>query len=133
MKNTFSGLDHMHIFVDDRKKAVDWYQKILGFEPISDYKEEDLSPGPWIIASKDATVKIAFFHKKNYQAVITTAIKVDSEQFKYWNKNLSDLDVLDVVRDHGNCYSLYFNDPFGHRLELSCYEVDQLSEEYITE
>jgi len=27
-----------------------------------------------------------------------------------------------LVVDHGEAFSLYFNDPFGHRLELTTYE-----------
>lgn len=30
----------------------------------------------------------------------------------------------DLVKDHTAAYSLYFNDPFGHRLELTTYQYE---------
>jgi hypothetical protein len=30
----------------------------------------------------------------------------------------------DTVSDHGQAYSIYFNDPWGHRLEITTYDVD---------
>ena len=38
---TFSGIAHIAVVVRDMTTSVDWYQKVLGFEPMG-----DVNPGP---------------------------------------------------------------------------------------
>ena len=30
------------------------------------------------------------------------------------------------VRDHGQAFSIYFDDPWGHHLELTTYDADEV-------
>ena len=55
-------IDHVELFVPDRREAADWYQRILGLEVVPEYQEWAAVPGgPLMISSDDGNTKLALF------------------------------------------------------------------------
>jgi hypothetical protein len=63
------------------------------------------------------------------------AFRVAAVDFGRFLDRLPDLDLTnhrgervtaESVRDHTAAYSIYFCDPFGHRLELTTYQYEQV-------
>ena len=60
------------------------------------------------------------------------AFRLSAAEFKAFLERLPDLGLSDhngaavtaaAVKDHSAAHSLYFSDPYGHRLELTMYEA----------
>lgn len=137
-------IDHVEFFVPDRRQAVDWYRRVLGFEVLPQFEYWSDDPdGPLMISSDHGTTKLALFtglpqgsrETAGFQRV---AFRVGALQFMRFLMNLSDHDLTDHQGhrvtadqsvDHGGAYSIYFNDPFGHRLEITTYDYDETTME----
>lgn len=128
-----TDIDHIEIFVKDRSKAAQWYGKIFGLSPIQKL-DAWAKIGPLFIGNKDGTVKIALIdgRKDNDGSINRMAFSASGEDFVGFINRLDDAKVdflkrrvakKDVV-DHDLSYSIYFDDPDGNKLELTCYEHD---------
>jgi catechol 2,3-dioxygenase-like lactoylglutathione lyase family enzyme len=130
-------IDHVELFVPDRREAARWYRDVLGLEVLEDYREwEDDPRGPLMISSDGGTTKLALFtgdpqRQKPTAGFHLVAFRLDAGEFLAFLDRLSSLALLDhrgrsVTRelavDHDKAFSLYFSDPWGHRLELTTYE-----------
>jgi catechol 2,3-dioxygenase-like lactoylglutathione lyase family enzyme len=65
------------------------------------------------------------------------AFRVDADGFAACLRRLGELQVLDERRqaisvasavDHGQAYSVYFQDPYGHHLEVTTYDYEAARE-----
>lgn len=134
-----SQIDHVELFVPDRHKAADWYQRILGLEIVPEYQQwaKD-SGGPLMIASHEGSTKLALFEGPPQELRPTAgfhrvAFRVPSDGFMDFLQRLPDLQLKDhqgrpvtsdSVFDHEKAYSVYFSDPYGHRLEITTYDYE---------
>ena len=129
-------IDHVELFVPDRRKAAEWYRQVLGLRIVEEYEHWAEDPkGPLMISSDGGSTKLALFEGRpqgdretaGYHLV---AFRVSGTNFERFIERLDELTLTDQhdrivardsVRDHGQAMSLYFNDPYGHRLELTTY------------
>ena len=130
-------IDHVELFVPDRRVAADWYRDVLGLEILPDYEPWAADPGgPLMISADEGGTKLALFTGQpqgprptaGYHLV---AFRATADGFLAFLRGLSRVNLRDhrdrtvtpaAVVDHGQALSLYFSDPFGHRLELTTYE-----------
>jgi catechol 2,3-dioxygenase-like lactoylglutathione lyase family enzyme len=132
-------IDHVELFVPDRLEAAGWYQRILGLEVVSEYREWAAAQGgPLMISSDDGNTKLALFEGQPQASRPTAgfhrvAFRVNARDFMDFLQRLTDRPLKDhqdrpvtsdSVADHGRAYSVYFSDPYGHRLEVTTYEYE---------
>ena len=116
-------LDHVELFVRDLGQAVAWYGEVLGLEEIRRWE-----PHP-IMIGRGGT-KLALFRAEAGAGPITPALGnfirvawlTDAEGFEEAQRHLKKLGVaFDGPIDHEGSWSIYFNDPDGHPLEITFY------------
>lgn len=130
-------IDHVELFVPGRHEAAEWYRRVLGLEVVEAYREWADDPrGPLMISSDGGSTKLALFEGQPRGSRPTAgfhlvAFRVGAQAFADFVRRLGDLPLTDArgglvtarsVIDHGKAHSLYFCDPYGHRLELTTYE-----------
>lgn len=136
-------IDHVELFVPNRHEAAAWYQRVLGLEIVPEYREWADDPrGPLMISSDDGSTKLALFEGQPQNSRPTAgfhlvAFRVDAEGFLAFLRRLGEaklrddrdrLLTADAVRDHQKAYSVYFCDPYGHRLEVTTYDYERTRE-----
>ncbi|NNG17910.1 MAG: VOC family protein [Gemmatimonadales bacterium] len=134
-------IDHVEVFVPDRREAADWYHRVLGCEIIPEYAEWSDDPrGPLMISPDGGATKLALFRGEPQGARPTAgfhlvAFRVDGPAFMEFLARASELGLKDVRGepltqesgvDHGKAYSVYFTDPYGHRLEVTSYQHEAI-------
>lgn len=122
------GLDHVAIGVDDVERSQRWYADVLGLE-----REHEAWDVPLVMAAEGTGV--AIFPKELHPSsvpddaeppairVLHIAFRVDRAGFDEAREALAAQGVDVTFSDHGISHSIYFNDPDGHLLELTTYEV----------
>ncbi|NIM00475.1 MAG: hypothetical protein GTN89_06300 [Acidobacteria bacterium] len=133
-------IDHVELFVPDRNEAADWYRRALGLTVCADYELwADDPKGPLMISSDGGSTKLALFEGRPQEDRETAgfhrvAFRVPARSFEAFLDRLDDLTLTDhrdrtvtrdLVQDHGRAVSIYFNDPYGHRIEITSYDVDE--------
>jgi len=136
-------IDHVELFVPDRREAAEWYRRVLGLTICAEHEHwADDSKGPLMISSDGGSTKLALFEGRSQENRETAgfhlvAFRVSGPDFKTFLDRLDDMMLTDhhdrtvtreIVQDHGQAFSIYFNDPYGHRLELTTYDVVGLGE-----
>jgi catechol 2,3-dioxygenase-like lactoylglutathione lyase family enzyme len=132
-------IDHVELFVPDRHEAARWYRQALGLEIVEAYRHWAEDPrGPLMISSDGGSTKLALFEGTPQGARATAgfhlvAFRVDAAGFVDFLRRVEDLGLNDhrgrpVAShswvDHDKAYSIYFSDPYGHRLEITTYDYD---------
>jgi catechol 2,3-dioxygenase-like lactoylglutathione lyase family enzyme len=140
-------IDHVELFVPDRYEAAAWYRRVLGLEILPDYEHWAAAPGgPLMISSDGGTTKLALFEGQPFdqaqagpQGSRTTAgfhrvaFRVDAEGFAACLRRLAESGIANEHRqpitadsavDHGQAFSVYFQDPYGHHLEVTTYDYE---------
>ena len=133
------ALDHVELFVPDRFEAASWYQRTLGLEIVEECRPwADNPQGPLMISSDGGITKLALFTGTPQGARETAgfhrvAFVADGKGFLAFLERLPGLALqdhqarpvrADAAVDHQAAYSIYFCDPYGHRLEVTTYDYD---------
>ena len=123
-----AALDHFARCVSDVERSTQWYQEILGLEPI----HVDLwwGDGAHFLGNGDA--QIALFQKgaeeqfssrgmplSNHQA-----FRLSREDYDRFKEFLTERGISYRESDHTISHSIYFQDPDDYWIELTTYEVD---------
>jgi len=130
------AIDHVEFFVPDRYEAAQWYEATLGLTILKDYEHWATEQGPLMISSDNGATKLALFTgaprgNRDTAGFHLVAFRVSGEGFLQFLDRLEKLELtaeqggrLDrtMARDHGQAWSIYFRDPWGHRLELTTYD-----------
>src|ERR671929_628893 len=58
-----SQIDHVHVYVADRRAAARWYADVLGLEVCHDIENED-DGGPLVVSSDGGSTGLALFKRK---------------------------------------------------------------------
>jgi catechol 2,3-dioxygenase-like lactoylglutathione lyase family enzyme len=134
-------IDHVELFVPDRRDAAGWYRQVLGLTIVGEYEHWANDPkGPLMISSDGGSTKLALFEGRAQGERETAgwhlvAFRVSGANFERFLERLDELTLTDhhgetvsrgSVKDHGLAQSIYFNDPYGHRLELTTYVEDDV-------
>ncbi len=139
------SLDHVHLVVPDRAQAARWYQDQLGFEVVAEYELwTRVEGGPLHLSADGGRSGIALFQLGHGHTQTTlekgAAFRVDAEHFIAFARSLGSTEVRDMsgqaldrgaVIDFDLCYAYDFQDPWGNRFELNCYEIEAVKRELI--
>jgi catechol 2,3-dioxygenase-like lactoylglutathione lyase family enzyme len=134
------SIDHVELFVPDRYEAAAWYQRVFGLEIIKqfEYWAHADGTGPLMISSDDGATKLALFEgdpigKADPAGFLRVAFRVTGPGFLDFLSRVESLDLMDHrgervtvahAVDHDGSYSIYFDDPYGNRFEITTYEVE---------
>jgi catechol 2,3-dioxygenase-like lactoylglutathione lyase family enzyme len=129
-------IDHVEMFVPDRYEAAAWYVRTLGLSVLKEYEHWATDPrGPLMVSTLGAGTKLALFSGEpqgvrrtaGFHLVAFRVTRVGFDAFLEhvkenpgMNERGEEIRELDV-RDHGASRSVYFSDPYGHRLEVTTY------------
>jgi catechol 2,3-dioxygenase-like lactoylglutathione lyase family enzyme len=120
------AIDHVELFVPDRHEAAAWYRRVLGLDVLPEHEDWAQDPqGPLMISSDRGRTMIALFAGEPQAARPTAgfhrvAFRVNGPTFLAFRDRLREVEA--VLRDHDKAWSLYFSDPWGHRLEVTTYD-----------
>jgi catechol 2,3-dioxygenase-like lactoylglutathione lyase family enzyme len=131
-------IDHVELFVPDRYDAARWYERVLGLQVVPGFEPWAVEGGPLMISSDGGSTKLALFEGDPTPSVPTAAFRrvafrVNAGGFAEFIRRLPDLALTDsrqrpvtadAVVDHRQAYSIYFDDPYGHLLEVTTYDYD---------
>lgn len=122
------GIDHVALAVRDVHRSGEWYRDVLGLER---RHEEAWGDFPLILASGETM--IAFFPVQNDSprptpgrdtlAMRHLAFRADAANFARAREALTRRGIAVEFQDHAIAHSIYFEDPDGHRLEITTYDV----------
>ena len=133
-------IDHVELFVPDQHEAARWYERVLGLEIIQASERWARDGGPLMISSDGGGTMLALFKGQPTACPETAAFRrvacrVTGDGFAQFLDRLADLALVDsrgrpVTRDrivdHELSFSIYFTDPYGHLLEVTTYDHDQV-------
>ena len=126
------GLDHAALVVRDIPASIAWYERVLGLQRRFADAWGDV---PAMLAAPGGNCSgLALFpldgteaerRPNRWRALVVDhiAFRVDRANFEVAQRRLRELGIAFGFEDHGVCHSSYFDDPDGHRLELTTYEV----------
>ncbi len=131
-------IDHVELFVPDRYEAARWYEHTLGLQVVPECEPWAAGGGPLMISSDSGSTKLALFEGQPASSTQTAAFRrvafrVKGDGFAEFLRRLPDLALKDSrqspvtaesVVDHQQAYSIYFDDPWGHLLEVTTYDYD---------
>jgi catechol 2,3-dioxygenase-like lactoylglutathione lyase family enzyme len=128
-------LDHVELYVPDRRSAAAWYANVLGCELVPGTESWASDPeGPLMISPDSGRTKLALFTgepqgPRSTAGFHRVAFRVSASAFLAFTARMADLGLDEAgkaarVVDHGSAWSVYFTDPYGHHLEVTTYEVD---------
>ena len=141
-------IDHVELFVPNRQQAAAWYQACLGLRIVPEFEAWAEDPrGPLMISSDDGSTKLALFEGQPQEERATAgfhrvAFRVDASGFLEFLRRLEGHPLQnhegqrvtrDSVVDHEKAFSVYFSDPYGHRLEVTTYDCEAIREALGTE
>lgn len=116
-----TGIDHVHVYVNDRNEAALWYHKVMGFECIEALLVWATEGGPLTIQNPSGTVHLALFESETPRTT-TIAFGASGPEFVRWKTHL-DQHVGDIrLTDHTLAWSLYFYDPSGNMHEITTWD-----------
>ena len=124
------GLDHVALTVSDRRRSLEWYQRVLGMEQ----RYQDVWSGPHdpiMVCSGDTC--LALFSPDttnplpapdhNVLAMRHFALRLDRRNFERAQFELAEQNIPFSFENHTISHSIYLFDPDGHRVELTTYEL----------
>jgi len=133
------AIDHAALSVRDVERSAQWYVDVLGFErqhgevwgnypvfvgkndaaialfPIRDKKASPPSDGAAEAASSSSSLPPV--------RILHLAFRADRKGFVQAQKELKTRGIDFEFHDHKISHSIYFNDPDGHELEITTYEL----------
>lgn len=121
-------LDHVAIAVKDVRASARWYQETLGLERRF---ADAWGDGPPIMMCAGATCVALFPVEgdpapapgRGAVAMRHFAFVVDRANFDAARSTFERTGTAHDFADHGICHSVYINDPDGHRIELTTYDL----------
>jgi len=119
------GVDHVHVFVQERSAAERWYAAVLGLTRTKEREFWAADGGPLTLQDATGTVHIALFERPHQDTRSTIALRVSGREFQSWRAHLQSIPGLQVAQqDHEVSVSLYFADPDGNPYEITSYECE---------
>ena len=121
------GLDHVALSVTDLQRSAAFYADVLGLERAYDEWHEPV----FMVAEGTG---LALFSQGSHPPsgdpraepparMLHVAFRVDRQSFEAARTELAERGIETDFADHGAAHSIYFEDPDGHKLELTTYEV----------
>ena len=124
------GIDHVALAVRDVKESVQWYQQVLGLERVHEQAWDDY---PAVLGA--GTTSVALFPVetdaptpapgRNVLAMRHLAFRADADNFARAERELTRRRIAFEFQDHDIARSIYLNDPNGHQIEITTYDLRQ--------
>jgi catechol-2,3-dioxygenase len=122
------AIDHVALSVGDVKRSAQWYIDVLGFER----QHANVWDEPVFVGKNDAA--IALFPNRDRQTpqsstspapgrVLHFAFRTSRSNFLKAQQELKDRKIQFEFQDHEISHSIYFDDPDGHEIEITTYEL----------
>jgi catechol-2,3-dioxygenase len=125
MAPTLFGVDHIHVFVQDRKAAEAWYSRVMGLSRSPGLEFWAEGGGPLTLQDSANTVHIALFERERQVNRATVALRTSADGLRAWQAHLSIFpDIRVNFEDHQVAVSIYFSDPDGNPYEITTYEYE---------
>ena len=122
------GVDHLHVFVQDRAAAERWYADALGLRRVAALAHWAADGGPLTLADAADRVHLALFERPPQPNRATIALGTGAAAFLAWRAHLGRrLGAVPKAVDHGLSWSIYFSDPDGNPYEITCYQHDKVA------
>ena len=122
------GIDHVALAVRDVERSIRWYGDLLGLERRFADVWGDV---PAFISA--GTTSIALFPVRDGAAkpppgrdsiaMLHLAFRVDAAGFAHAKEELTRRGIAWEFSDHEVSHSIYFDDPDGHHLEITTYDL----------
>lgn len=122
-------IDHVELLVPDRHAAANWYRDILGLtaKPEDETWADENPGGPLMISGDGGHSSLALFQGPSENTKTDgfrrVAFGASGDQFVAFvafgrERGLQPMKVV----DHETQISVYFNDPWGHALEVTTHD-----------
>lgn len=122
------GIDHVALTVNDVELSIEWYQKTLGLE--RRYQKAWGNRPAMLCAGTTCLALFAADSRRpkpvpdhNTVAMRHLAFRVNREDFEKAQQDLTEAAIKFRFEDHGISHSIYFQDPDGHNLEITAYDL----------
>lgn len=122
MMPKLSGIDHVHVYVENRERAAKWYEEVLGFTVVEALRFWATPGGPLTIEDAGGNVHLALFERDEHDGSSAIAFGASGEEFLEWKSRLEKHGLELRVADHTAAFSLYFNDPDDNTHEITTYD-----------
>ena len=136
------GIDHVEVFVPDRRAAAEWYGRVLGLEVMREFEFwAEPKFGPLMLSPDGGRTKLALFEgppadgETPQTGIRRIAFATNGAGFLRFVERLQAVELHDArggrvtsdrVVDHAAAFSVYFTDPWGTPLELTTYDVERV-------
>jgi catechol 2,3-dioxygenase-like lactoylglutathione lyase family enzyme len=126
---THEGIDHVALSVRDVERSVQWYIDVLGFEK----RYDGMWDGIPVFVGKGETALAIFPTRENEPGaaaqpalirILHLALRTDHANFLKAQNELKERGIKFTFQDHKISHSIYFDDPDGHELEITTYELE---------
>jgi catechol 2,3-dioxygenase-like lactoylglutathione lyase family enzyme len=122
------GIDHVALSVRDVERSAQWYIDVLGFER----RHEGMWDGIPVFIGKGTTSLALFPANPNAGSTTSSrggvrmlhlALRANRKNFLAAQDELKRRRIKFEFQDHEISHSIYFQDPDGHKLEITTYEL----------
>jgi catechol 2,3-dioxygenase-like lactoylglutathione lyase family enzyme len=121
------GLDHVALSVRDVERSAQWYGEVLGFER----QHEGMWNGiPVFVGKRSYGIALFPFRaakddpsESSAPAILHLAFRANRPNFVAAQDELKRRGVRFEFEDHEISHSIYFQDPDGHKIEITTYEL----------
>ena len=122
------AIDHVALSVRDVDVSAKWYADVLGFER----QHDDVWGGyPVFVGKNDAAIALFPIRDKSGPEssgrspvrILHFAFRTGRAEFLTAQKELKERGIEFEFQNHEISHSIYFNDPDGHELEITTYEL----------
>ena len=122
------SIDHVAITVSDVQRSVQWYTETLGLRHESPWDGEPqlVCAGESCVALFSATgsgKRPSDDEKRSGLTMRHFAFRTDRMNFQQAQAEFHDRGIEFEFEDHEVCHSIYIEDPDGHRVEITTYEI----------
>ncbi|UTH73682.1 VOC family protein [Chromobacterium sp. IIBBL 290-4] len=128
MTPAIARIDHIHLYVRDRRAAQNWYRRVLGLEAVPSLAFWNQDGGPLTLTDRDDILHLALFEQPEPMPSPVIALAASAADFWEWRKHLETQLAMPLkVVDHHISWSMYFADPDGNRFEISSYDYVEIA------